>query len=63
MKMLRDALNGSDALDRVRTVLDEGAGVCGIGAEMAASLKHRPLVLSYSLGDSHAAQVSGWVCT
>ncbi len=34
----------------------EGAGVCGIAAEIMARYKHRPIVLSYGLHDGHPNQ-------
>ena len=41
----------------VRTVLDEGAGVCGLAAEIMATFPHRPVVISYAPHDSHTNQV------
>eukprot|EP00195_Chlamydomonas_chlamydogama_P007336 CAMPEP_0202902778 /NCGR_PEP_ID=MMETSP1392-20130828/17045_1 /ASSEMBLY_ACC=CAM_ASM_000868 /TAXON_ID=225041 /ORGANISM="Chlamydomonas chlamydogama, Strain SAG 11-48b" /LENGTH=525 /DNA_ID=CAMNT_0049589585 /DNA_START=84 /DNA_END=1661 /DNA_ORIENTATION=+ len=51
--MLPPSINMSS----IRTVLDEGAGVCGLGAEIMITYKQRPLVLSYAPHDSHASQV------
>eukprot|EP00798_Chlamydomonas_sp_ICE-L_P007009 gene7008-115_t len=42
---------------KIRTILDEGAGVCGLGAEVMATWAHRPTVLSYAPHDTHASQV------
>ena len=35
----------------------QGAGVCGLAAEIMATYPHRPLVISYAPHDSHTNQV------
>ncbi|GAX73961.1 hypothetical protein CEUSTIGMA_g1411.t1 [Chlamydomonas eustigma] len=52
-----EILPDSIKMETIQTVLDEGAGVCGMAAEIMVTFKHRPLVLSYAPHDSHANQV------
>jgi len=44
-------------LSAVRTVLDEGAGVCGLGAELMMRSPRSQVVLSYAPHDTHTNQV------